>query len=134
MYAYQRSPQSVPEPAINLSITHGVRASLTLQRTGDLAQALRAASPDVSPELAFADVAGHGYSVLRADAAALTVEFVCLPRPIERSEGTDGGPLTYRVTYQTRLWRSGEAPRLTRVRLDGAVPLGSVNSTFGSPR
>ena len=37
-------------------------------------------------------------------------EFVCIPRPLERSEGPDGGPLAYRVLHRVKRWKSGEPP------------------------
>jgi uncharacterized protein (DUF885 family) len=44
-----------------------------------------------------------------------TVEFGCVPRPIARAQGADGGPLAYRVTHDVRLWATGQAPSVTRV-------------------
>jgi alkaline phosphatase D len=49
----------------------------------------------------------------------LSVEFVCIPRPLERSERPDGGPLVYRVVHRTRLWKAGEAPKLEQEILEG---------------
>jgi alkaline phosphatase D len=123
VYLHESAPGASPEPAINLAIMHGVRSCLTLQRTGNLQQALADSNPDVAPHLSFADVGGHGYAVVRADGSSLEVEFVCLPRPIERSDGPDGGPLAYRVAHRVALWEAGKAPRLERTRLEGEPPL-----------
>jgi alkaline phosphatase D len=125
IYVYQPDETSPAQPAVNLSITHGVMSSLTLQRTGDAAQAAAAANPSVAPEISFADVGGHGYAIVRAEPTTLTVEFVCIPRPLERSETSDGGPVVYRITHQTQLWARGESPRLATVLATGALPLGS---------
>ena len=59
---------------------------------------------------------GHGYATLRVSGDAAECEFVCIPRPIERSPGPDGGPLRYRVSHRLALWRRGERPRLEQRR------------------
>jgi alkaline phosphatase D len=50
---------------------------------------------------------------------AFETDFVCIPRPLERSERTDGGPLRYRVRHTARLWRKGDHPRLEQQILEG---------------
>ena len=71
----------------------------------------------------FLDLGGHGYATVHASKAALDVEFVCIPRPLERSPGSDGGPLLYRVVHQAKLWNAGETPKLQRTLLEGETPL-----------
>jgi len=61
--------------------------------------------------------------VVRATPTALDVEFVCIPRPVERSATDDGGPIAYRVTHRVAHWRAGETPTLSRVAQDGTLPL-----------
>jgi alkaline phosphatase D len=53
----------------------------------------------------------------------MRTEFVCIPRPITRSERADGGPLRYRVVHSARLWRAGEKPRLVQQVLEGDIGL-----------
>ncbi len=106
-------------PAMNLTALHGVRASLALAKTGDLKQALAQSNPEVSPHLSFLDLGGHGYATVRATSAELETEFVCIPRPLERSDRVDGGPLTYRVSHRVKLWPAGTRPRLDRTILEG---------------
>jgi alkaline phosphatase D len=55
---------------------------------------------------------GHGYSVVYATSAFLETEFVCIPRPVERSDRPDGCALSFRVKSRTDLWEDGEAPKL----------------------
>ena len=112
-----------PEPAVNLLLRHGVRSCLEYQRTGDLERARRASNPDLAPHLAFVDMGGHGYAALRAAADAVECEFVCIPRPLERSPGEDGGPLRYRVSHRAAMWRPGEVPRLERRLREGDLGL-----------
>jgi alkaline phosphatase D len=100
-----------------------VRSSLELARTGDLKQALTKSNPELAPHLSFVDVGGHGYSVVRATLAALEVEFVCIPRPIERSATDDGGPIAYRVTHRVARWRPGDTPTVSRTSATGELPL-----------
>jgi alkaline phosphatase D len=111
------------QPAINLLLRHGVRACLEYQRTGDLRRALAASNPDLAPHLSFVDMGGHGYAALRLAGDAVECEFVCIPRPLERSETADGGPLRYRVSHRAALWRKGEAPRLERRLAEGDLGL-----------
>ena len=111
------------QPAINLLLRHGVRSCLEYQRTGSLKQALAASNPDVAPHLAFLDLGGHGYAALRVEAEAARCDFVCLPRPLERSATPDGGPLRYQVSHRVALWRKGETPRLERAASEGDLGL-----------
>ncbi len=48
IYLYKPSPEAPVQPAMNVSMMHGVRASLALQKTGDLRQALAERNPDAS--------------------------------------------------------------------------------------
>jgi alkaline phosphatase D len=123
LYLHQPPAPAPLEPALNWTVLHGVRASLELERTHDRERALKASNPEVAPHLAFTDFGGHGYAVVRAGADDLEVEFVCVVRPIERSDRPDGGPLAYRVTHRARRWAAGTAPRLERTRVEGALPL-----------
>jgi len=108
---------------MNFTLMHGVRASLALQKTGDARRALAERNPEVAPHLSFVDVGGHGYSVARATADELEVEFVCIPRPLERSDRADGGALSYRVAHRVKRWSHDVAPRLERTALEGTLPL-----------
>jgi len=102
---------------------HGVRACLEYGRIGDVAAARRLSNAELAPHLSFLDLAGHGYAVVRATAEALECEFVCIDRPLERSERNDGGPLRYRVVHKSRLWKLGERPELTQEVLEGSADL-----------
>ena len=42
----------------------------------------------------------------------METEFVCIPRPVERSDRADGGPILYRVKYRAKLWGRDEQPEL----------------------
>jgi alkaline phosphatase D len=107
------------QPAVNLLLHHGVRSCLEYQRTGDAGRARKLSNPELSPHLSFVDMGGHGYATLRVAGDAVECEFVCIPRPLERATGNDGGPLRYRVSHRAALWRKGEAPRLEQRVLEG---------------
>jgi alkaline phosphatase D len=109
--------------AMNLSVMHGVRASLALQKTDDLQRAVKESNPELAPHLSFVDTGGHGYATVQATPDELAVEFVCIPRPIERSEREDGGPVVYRMTHRVKLWEPGSMPRFERVASQGSLPL-----------
>jgi len=116
-------PDGTMQCALNMTVLHGVKSALTLKETGDVARARAARNPDVSPNLAFADFGGHGYATVRATPEELATEFVCIPRPMERNDAADGGPLVYRVVHRVRLWRAGERPELRQDVLEGDVAL-----------
>jgi len=108
-----------PQPSINLALHHGVRSCLEYHRSGDILKARQLANPDLAPHVSFVDMAGHGYAVAHVSAEAFECEFVCIPRPLERSEHADGGPLLYRVRHRARLWARGQRPTLEQTVLDG---------------
>ena len=108
-----------PQPTFNLLLRHGVRSCLEYAKSGDINKARALSNADVSPHLSFVDMGGHGYAVVRVTSDVFEAEFVCIPRPIERSERADGGPLLYRARCRSRLWRKGEAPRLELQILEG---------------
>ena len=112
-----------PGPAINCSLMNGVRASLALARTNDLRTAIAERNLDNAPQLAFADVGGHGYALVHVASDHLEVEFVCIPEPLARSPDVNGGPLAYRVAHQVKLWKAGEVPRVQRTTVEGTLPL-----------
>jgi alkaline phosphatase D len=62
---------------------------------------------------------GHGYATIRVDATTMVTDFVCIPRPIERSTREDGGPLRYRVRHEVPLWKAGERPRMRQTVVEG---------------
>jgi alkaline phosphatase D len=109
----------VPQPTVNLLLRHGVRSCIEYEKNGDMTKARAASNPELSPHLSFVDMGGHGYSVVCASGSTLETEFVCIPRPLERSDGPDGGALLYRAHFQTQIWRTGESPKLTVRILEG---------------
>jgi len=102
---------------------HGVRSALEFASSGDLSRAHAVSNPDLAPHLSFVDMGGHGYATVRVDASTMATDFVCIPRPIERSPGVDGGPLRYRVRHEVPLWRPGERPRMQQTILEGEAGL-----------
>jgi alkaline phosphatase D len=106
-------------PSMNVTPMHGVLSTLKLKETGDMKQVRAVRNPDVAPHLSFLDFGGHGYGLVTATSNQLSTEFVCIPRPLERSDQPDGGPLTYRILHSTSLWKAGEAPKLEQKILEG---------------
>lgn len=103
----------------DMLLRHGVRACLEYNSTGDLKRARALTNPDMSPHLNFVDMGGHGYSVIHATTSVLEVDFVCIPRPLERANGEDGGPVLYRVRHRAKAWSSHARPGLSTDVLEG---------------
>jgi alkaline phosphatase D len=118
----RRPPGKPSEPMVNFSIMHGVQASLTYDKTGDLKQALAKSNPEVAPHLVFADLGAHGYSTVRATATTLETDFICIPPPAERSPTDDGGPVLYRARFRANTWQPGQAPALQCEIIEGEAP------------
>jgi alkaline phosphatase D len=116
-------PDGAMQCAFDTTLLHGVRAALVLRDTDDPARARAAHNPDVSPHLTFTDWAGHGYATVRVSPHELETEFVCIPRPLERSGAEDGGPLRYRVVHRVALWRPGERPQMRAEVVEGDAGL-----------
>lgn len=112
-----------PQCTENLTLRHGVRSALEYASSKDLAKALAVRNPELAPHLTFVDNGGHGYATVRCDASKMVTEFVCIPRPIERSATPDGGPLRYRVRHEVPLWQPGEPPRMTQTVAEGDAGL-----------
>jgi alkaline phosphatase D len=108
-----------PQPTVNMLLRHGVRSCLEYAKGGDVSKARTLSNPSLSPHLCFVDMGGHGYSVVRATSDAIESEFFCIPRPLERSDAHDGGPLRYRVRFRAPLWEKGKAPKLEMQILEG---------------
>jgi alkaline phosphatase D len=119
LYLGKGPADSEPQPTFNMLLHHGVRSCLEYEASGDVEKARALSNPLLAPHVSFVDMDGHGYSVVRATSGALETEFVCVPRPLERSETPDGGPLRYRVRHTAQLWRKGEAPKLTAQVMEG---------------
>lgn len=112
-------PEGQVIPSMNVTPMHGVLSTLKLKETRDMNEARAVRNPDLAPHLSFLDYGGHGYGLVTVTADQLSTEFVCIPRPLERSEQPDGGPLLYRVVHRARLWKSGEVPELEQEILEG---------------
>jgi alkaline phosphatase D len=108
-----------PDWTHNMLLRHGVRSCLEYAKSFDLGRARALSNPDLAPHLEFVDMGGHGYAKVRLSADEMRTEFVCIPRPVTRSERPDGGPLRYRVVHTAALWQSGERPRLRTTVLEG---------------
>ncbi len=114
---------SPPHWTYNMLLRHGVRSCLEYGKSFDLERARSLSNPDLAPHLEFVDLGGHGYAKVRLSADEMRTEFVCIPRPITRSEKPDGGPLRYRVSHTAALWKSGERPQLKTSVLEGDAGL-----------
>jgi alkaline phosphatase D len=108
-----------PESTYNMMLRHGVRSCFEYAKSFDRTKALAFTNPDVAPHLKFVDIGGHGYATVRLTGDEMRTEFVCIPRPVTRSESPDGGPLRYRIAHTAKLWKPGERPELAQQVLEG---------------
>lgn len=107
----------------NMLLKHGVRSCLEYAKSLDIKAAHAVSNPDNAPHVEFVDLGGHGYAKVQLSADEMRTEFVCIPRPITRSDSPDGGPMRYRVVHNAKLWKSGEHPKLKTSVLEGDVGL-----------
>jgi alkaline phosphatase D len=123
LFLADREAGAKPEWTYNMLLKHGVRACLEYAKSFDLKRARSLSNPDLAPHVEFVDLGGHGYAKVRLSADEMRTEFVCIPRPIARSERPDGGPIRYRVLHTAALWKSGERPQLKTSVLEGDAGL-----------
>jgi len=123
LYLADRPDGAKPDWTFNMLLKHGVRSCLEYAKSFDLKRARSLSNPELSPHLQFVDMGGHGYATVRLTADEIQTKFVCIPRPIVRSERPDGGPIRYRVLHTAALWKSGERPQLKTSVLEGDVGL-----------
>jgi alkaline phosphatase D len=119
LYVGQASADLTPQPTVNLLLRHGVRSCFEYQKTGDLDKARAVSNRDLSPHLSFVDMGGHGYAVVRASNREFETEFVCIPRPLERSRDANGGAVLYRARFRTPSWKRGESPKINNEIVEG---------------
>ncbi|MBV9888554.1 MAG: alkaline phosphatase D family protein [Acidobacteria bacterium] len=119
LFLGQAPSDTRPQPTVNIMLKHGVKSCLEYVKTGDIAAARAVSNPDNAPHVSFVDMGGHGYSVVRVTTDAIETEFVCIPRPLERSTTDDGGPLRYRARFRTPMWKHGEAPKMEAKVIEG---------------
>jgi alkaline phosphatase D len=112
-------PAGQPEWTHNMLLKHGVRSCLEYAKTFDLKSARALSNPTLAPHIEFVDLGGHGYATVRLTGNEMRTEFVCIPRPITRSDRPDGGPLRYRVVHTASLWKPGERPVLRQQVVEG---------------
>ena len=124
LFLLDRPGDAKPEATINMLLRHGVRSCLEYATSRDVERARALSNPNNAPHLSFVDMGGHGYAVVRAGADNIECEFVCIPRPIERSTSEDGGALRYRIVHRAPTWKHGETPRLEQRVLSGDPGLG----------
>jgi alkaline phosphatase D len=123
LFLADRPDGAKPDWTYNMLVKHGVRSCLEYAKSFDLKRARALSNPQLAPHLEFVDLGGHGYAKVRLTGNEMRTEFVCIPRPIARSERPDGGPIRYRVLHTAALWKSGERPQLQTSVLEGNVGL-----------
>src|SRR5262249_20922789 len=112
LFLADRGAGAAPAWTYNMLLRDRGRACLDYAKNFALQRARSLSNPDLAPHLEFVDLGGHGYAKVRLSAEEMRTEFVCIPRPIVRSESPDGGPIRYRVSHTAALWKRGERPRL----------------------
>ena len=119
LFLADRSDGAKPEWTFNMLLRHGVSSCLDYAKSFDLTHARSLSNPQLAPHLEFVDLGGHGYATARLSADELRTEFVCIPRPVTRSNRPDGGPLRYKVVHSAPMWTAGERPKLLQRVIEG---------------
>jgi alkaline phosphatase D len=119
LYLGQGPGDKKPQPTLNLLLHHGVRSCLEYAKSRDIEKARALTNRDLAPHVSFVDMGGHGYSIVRATSELVETEFVCIPRPLERSNKEDGGPISYRVLFRTAVWQKRTSPKLEMAVIEG---------------
>ena len=119
LYLVDRPGAAKPDWTFNMLLKHGVRSCLEYAKSFDLDRAHALSNPSLSPHVEFVDMGAHGYGKVHLTGSRMRTEFVCIPRPVTRSERPDGGPLRYRVEHKAKLWRAGERPKLVQRVIEG---------------
>jgi alkaline phosphatase D len=119
LYLGQAPTDQQPQPTLNLLLRHGVQSCLKYAETGDIEKARAVSNPHLSPHLSFVDMGGHGYAVVHVTSTTLETEFVCIPRPLERSKTPDGGPILYRVRSRSNIWSTSQTPKIATEVIEG---------------
>lgn len=114
---------AIAEPVtMNLLLHHGVKSCLEYAKSGNIDKARAVSNPDLSPHVSFVDMGGHGYSVVHVTSEIFEAEFVCIPRPIERSEramaGRCGTALDIERSYGAREKNQSWSCRSSRAMRD----------------
>lgn len=112
-----------PDWTYNMLLKHGVRSCLEYAKSFDLERARSLSNPDLAPHLEFVDLGGNGYAKVRLSPEEMRTGFVCISRPVARSERPDGGDIRYRVVHTAALWKSGARPQLKTSVLEGDIGL-----------
>ena len=84
---------------LNMTLLHGLGASLTYAQTLDLPTAESAYDPTVNPHLLYADSNSQGYGYVQVTATEVTATMVVINRPIQMP--TDSGPGVLRTATFT---------------------------------
>jgi alkaline phosphatase D len=124
LFLADRPDAAKPAWTHNMLVRHGVRSCLEYAKSFDAERARSLSNPDLAPHLEFVDLGGHGYAKVRLTGDEMRTEFVCIPRPVERSQRPDGGPLRYRLAHTAKLWAPGERPKLVAEIIEGNPGLG----------
>jgi alkaline phosphatase D len=119
LFLADRPDGAKPDWTLNMLLKHGVRSCLEYAKSFDRGKARALSNPSLAPHLEFVDLGAHGYAKVRLTEDEMRTEFVCIPRPVTRSERADGGPLRYRVAHSAKLWKPGERPQLRLEVLEG---------------
>jgi len=119
LFLADRPDGAKPDWTFNMLLKHGVRSCLEYAKSLDLEGARALSNPSLSPHLKFVDLGAHGYAKVRLTGSEMRTEFVCIPRPVTRSDRPDGGPLRYRVAHTVQLWKPGEWPQLEVAVVEG---------------
>jgi alkaline phosphatase D len=110
---------------LNVTLRYGVRAAMTVAKTGDLAKGLAEANPKQNSHLRYIDTDSNGFGLLRVDGRGATAELVTVASS-KKNYGRDGAPVVRTARFAIAPWAKGAAPTLAEPIVEGEKPFGVI--------
>lgn len=106
----------------NLTLMHGVRASLAMNYTGSDTLSGWLESDSANPYIKYLDTNAHGYVVLTLTGEQISGEVVTVANANKQQSSSDAAEVRRRATLTAPLWKPSETPQLSDPEFEGTPP------------